>query len=159
MSTKDFSNIQEHKVAEFLGWNIISGSGSRACRPGDIYSNQWLGECKTHIDSGHKIEFKYSVWCKIADEAASKFKFPVLIVDDGSQRIDHTWCLIDMNISVPYGAIVKPLNISINKNIVISHDELMNHICTDKLTILCVKLKNYNLGICRLSDFNLEYGE
>lgn len=94
MSTKDYSSKQEHLIASSLGWRVVSGSGSRAFHVGDVWSDTWLGECKTHIDPGHTIVFNQSVWKKIRDEAMAKGRYPILFVDDGSQSIDHTWCMI-----------------------------------------------------------------
>ncbi len=71
----------------------MKGSGSRAGHPGDVISDEWLGECKTHTSPGHTIQFYQSVWNKLSDEAFSQHKFPVLFVDDGSQNLRNTWCL------------------------------------------------------------------
>lgn len=93
MSTKDYSFRQEHSIASALGWEVVSGSGARPCVPGDIISDDWLGECKTHVDSGKPIAFNYKVWLKICDEAAMKHRSPALFVDDGSQSLANTWVL------------------------------------------------------------------
>lgn len=90
--TKYYSNKQERILASELGWNKIGGSGAAPCAPGDIRASEWLGECKTHIKAS-PILFDATVWSKIKDEAASRFKKPVLFVDDGSQSPEHTWCL------------------------------------------------------------------
>ena len=84
---KYYSNKQETTVASYLGWSVVTGSGSRSTLPGDIQSDEWLGECKTHETTGHKIIFYHSVWTKLQDEAISKYKFPALFVDDGSQKV------------------------------------------------------------------------
>lgn len=94
MPTKDYSSAQEHMIADYLGWSVVAGSGAAACYPGDIISDEWLGECKTHVETGKKIFFSYSVWKKICDEASVKHRFPVLFTDDGSQKSNKTWCLI-----------------------------------------------------------------
>lgn len=93
MATKDFSSIQEHRIADFLNWRVVSGSGARNFYPGDIESTSWLGECKTHVTEQSKIVFKKDFWIKICNEADSKFKRPVLIVDDGTQHLSNTWCM------------------------------------------------------------------
>jgi len=93
MSTKDYSRKQEHLIADTLGWDVVSGSGSRHTYPGDISSSEWLGECKTHQKPGSKIKFNRDVWNKIVEEASSQFKYPVLFVDDGSQTVKNTWCM------------------------------------------------------------------
>lgn len=91
--TKFYSNIQENQIADYLGWKVVTGSGARDCYPGDIQNDRFLGECKTHTTVSDKIFFYIDHWNKICDEASSRFKFPVLFVDDGSQLIDHTWVL------------------------------------------------------------------
>lgn len=90
---KKFSSKQEKILASSLGWHVVSGSGSRNLKPGDIVSNEWLGECKTHVEPNKRIKFVYSIWNKIVDEASFVRKFPVLFVDDGSQKPSSTWCI------------------------------------------------------------------
>lgn len=93
---KKFSDKQEKLIASSLGWVQVSGSGSRPNLPGDVESDIYLGECKTHTTPGHSINFKFSVWDKIEEEAYSRFKKPVLFVDDGSQKLDHTYCMVKL---------------------------------------------------------------
>lgn len=95
MATKDYSSKQEHMIADYLGWSVVSGSGSRNFNPGDVRSTNWLGECKTHTEPQDQIVFYKSVWNKIQQEALSVFKQPVLFVDDGTQKISHTWCVFN----------------------------------------------------------------
>lgn len=99
---KYYSSKQENMISKLLGWSVVSGSGSRSLHPGDIVAEEWLGECKTHETSGHRITFTYSVWKKITDEAVSKFKFPALFVDDGSQNISDTWCMFRQRPGIPH---------------------------------------------------------
>lgn len=93
MSKKECSKKQENTIAEFLGWDVVSGSGSRPNMPGDVTGESWLGECKTHVEPGHRIVFNFSTWNKIEDEASSRFKFAAYFVDDGSQTISKTWVM------------------------------------------------------------------
>ena len=67
--TKFYSNIQESKIAKYLNWEVVSGSGARDFNPGDIKSDMWLGECKTHEIKQSRILFKKAVWAKISSEA------------------------------------------------------------------------------------------
>lgn len=90
---KHYSQIQESKIAKYLNWSVVSGSGARSGHPGDIKSDEWLGECKTHVRSDSDIVINFDVWNKISDEAQSQFKKPALFVDDGSQEIEHTLVL------------------------------------------------------------------
>ena len=69
MATKEYSSVQEHKVADALGWEVVTGSGARPTVPGDVKSDKWLGECKTHTEKGQKIFFDLAVWQKISKEA------------------------------------------------------------------------------------------
>lgn len=93
-NTKRVSNLQESTVAAFLGWKRVKGSGARPLHPGDIISDRWLGECKTHTSPGHKLIFSFDVWDKLEAEAISQFKRPVLFVDDGSQKVAYTWAMV-----------------------------------------------------------------
>lgn len=95
MATKDYSIKQEKMVATYLGWDCVVASGARPCHPGDLISDYWMGECKTHITSGNRIRFNFKEWEKICEEAMSKCKLPVMFVDDGSQTYKNTWCMIN----------------------------------------------------------------
>ena len=94
--TKAYSDRQEKLIARYLNWKQVSGSGARPLQPGDVICDEWLGECKTYITSGHPIIFKFDVWDKLEEEAISQFKTPALFVDDGSQTIDSTFVLIEV---------------------------------------------------------------
>ena len=127
-STKYYSSRQEKSISSKLGWRVVVGSGARDCHPGDIRSSEWLGECKTHTAPGTKIQFLESVWKKIEDEATSQFLYPVLFVDDGSQRLDRTYCMLgiipesdDVRV-VPY-----PYSLR-SKNIAFYHEDMNAYI-------------------------------
>ena len=89
---KIYSSKQENQIAKYLDWKVVSGSGARFC-PGDVISEMWLGECKTHNRPGYKIEFRASTWNKIYLESVSLMKKPVYFVDDGSQNLTSTWVM------------------------------------------------------------------
>lgn len=93
-SAKYYGCRQETLIASYLGWDVVSGSGARDFHPGDIISDRFLGECKTHISKQDKIYFDADVWEKIQNEAMSKFRVPILFTDNGSQSIEHTWCIL-----------------------------------------------------------------
>ena len=97
MATKDYSSIQEKQVAEYMDWQVVSGSGAAKCHPGDVIGEDWLGECKTHVKPNQPIFFKYTVWQKICEEAMIKHRYPVIFTDDGSQKLSRTWCLFKSN--------------------------------------------------------------
>lgn len=115
MSTKDFSSVQESRIAECLGWSRISGSGARPTAPGDVKSEEFLGECKTHVEPGHDIIFQRSVWAKLKDESSARMKFPVLFVDDGSQKLSNTWCMLLLIPMGDYRILDAPAFIRMNK--------------------------------------------
>ena len=81
-------------IAEYLGWKTVAASGARDFHKGDIVSDEWLGECKTHMKEVERYTFDYAVYQKVADEAMSKFKKPILFVDDGTQKIESTYVLV-----------------------------------------------------------------
>lgn len=92
--TKHFSSRQEHMIAEYLGWSVVSGSGARAFNPGDIRSDYFLGECKTFTKESDTIYCYHSVWSKIVEEATAVMKKPALFVDNGTQVDKNTWCVV-----------------------------------------------------------------
>lgn len=95
MSTKDFSNAQEHMVAKYLGWKVVSGSGARPFHVGDVWSDEWLGECKTHVKVEDKVTFYAQHWRKICKESDSCMKKPILITDFGTQKSEDTFVLFN----------------------------------------------------------------
>lgn len=128
MATKDYSSVQEHKVADALGWDVVVGSGARPCVPGDIRCDSWLGECKTHTEPGHKILFDLAVWNKIQQEADAMHRSPVLIVDDGTQDLKHTWVLCrDISIDCHDVGMIDP-PFPIRKNISFDHEKVMSQL-------------------------------
>ncbi len=129
LPTKYYSEKQEKKLSEELGWAKIGGSGAAPCAPGDIKASEWLGECKTHTKP-HSIYFDANVWKKISDEAFGHNKKPVLFVDDGSQNAEHTWALCyarNINMS---SMIIADLPFTVKKNITFDHVKVLG-IITD----------------------------
>lgn len=163
--TKFFSSKQEKLVAAELGWDVVTGSGARDCHPGDIISDAWLGECKTHTTSGKPIKFDASVWKKISDEAQSKFKYPVLFVDDGSQSIETTWCLFPCKLVSAPGSKMVELDISVRRNLSFNHAKMAKTYKANQqelgvaLVILSVKLFGTTLGLVPLNIFKEMFGE
>lgn len=98
--TKFYSDKQEKMVASYLGWRQVTGSGARPNHPGDVISDSWLGECKTHATKKKTVVFILDFWDKIADEAASRFKRPALFVDDGTQKAENTLVMIKCSSSL-----------------------------------------------------------
>ena len=155
--TKDFSSKQEKQIADYLGWETVVCSGAMAAIPGDIKSDMWLGECKTHTEKDSKIKFYSSVWSKIVEEANSQFKFPILFVDDGSQKIERTWCMIPDSLAANYGYQLK--NIPYRLGVSISFDgydfkKLYKEIFDEGIKVIySAKWGNYNIAILPLDLF------
>lgn len=89
--TKYYSSKQEKMIAEYLGWKQVSASGARRFNPGDIISDRFLCECKTHENFVDRIEIPKATWEKISSEAFSVFRIPVLFIDNGTQKAENTW--------------------------------------------------------------------
>ena len=121
---KEFSSRQEKLVADALGGYQIGGSGAMPTAPGDVKTYDWLVECKTHTTPDHPIFFDEDVWKKINNEAMGTSRKPVLVVDDGSQKLEKTWCLCNsrnLNLS---STVTIDLPCAIRKNISCKHGKL-----------------------------------
>lgn len=140
LNKKQFSNKQEKNVADALGWSVVSGSGARLTEVGDVRSDEWLCECKTHTTPNHAISFNLNVWAKLRNEAAAKFKYPVLIVDDGSQSLDRTWCMFRLNVfdlvKDDIAVVSLPMQRAININF--KYDELLTQVGTKRRIYTCL---------------------
>lgn len=168
MSTKDntkiYSSKQENMIASLLGWEVVVGSGAAACYPGDVISDMWLGECKTHVERGHKIFFDRKVWDKIKNEAYVKHRRPVLFTDDGSQLSKKTWCLCLRNHVELGESVLSPITKGVNKNISFSGESqgviaLQLHRTHDKLPVFTCKWGDDEVIICELYVFAQMKGE
>ncbi len=91
--TKYYSLKQEKMIADYLGWSAVVASGARAFLPGDVRSDDFLGECKTHTQKQSDIVINKNVWKKISEEAVSILKRPILFADNGTQTVKGTWCI------------------------------------------------------------------
>lgn len=161
LTKKQASTKQEHQIADYLGWRVISASGARHLHPGDIESDKWLAECKTHTRPDHPIMFNYEVWKKIVDESASKFRYPVLMCDDGSQLIDRTWCMFPGSISDPT-MLSKTVNFKIRENISVTHEvllSLVSELGTIGNATLRVRFHKHWVHITSLESFRSMFGE
>ena len=97
MTNKEASTKQEKMVADYMGWHVVSGSGSRPFRPGDVKNEHYLMECKTHTTEQTNIVFYKKHWDKIVIESTSTHKRPVLITDNGTQDVSRTWVIVHWN--------------------------------------------------------------
>lgn len=164
MSTKDntkiYSSKQEKMVADLLGWEVVSGSGAAACFPGDVIGDEWLGECKTHTEPGHKIFFSKDVWDKIKQEAVVKRRFPVLFTDDGTQKEVNTWCLCMRDRLETKVSLYVPLTKGVNKNISLDGRQLIAIVKSyirqypGMCPIFTATWGDDEIGICQLSAFS-----
>ena len=154
MATKDYSSKQESMVAKYLGWKTVVGSGARDFHYGDLIDLEWLGECKTHMKKQDRIVFYKKHWEKLPEEAMFHHKNPVLIVDDGTQRINKTYCLFinrfdTVGDAEEFGVIVPVEYSDSDVNIRLDADKLDD-------TILYSVRKfdpNFKLYICSISKF------
>ena len=89
--TKFYSERQEKYVANQLGWEVVTGSGARDCHPGDVKSDTYLGECKTHTTVKKYILMRRLWWNKIVEEAEARHRIPALFVDNGD--LSNIWVL------------------------------------------------------------------
>lgn len=94
-ATRFYSNLQESRIAEYLGWRRVAASGARPFDKGDIASDEYAGECKTHKSHDIYAIFYLFDWGKITSEAMSPSRRPVLFTDNGTQKTDKTFCMID----------------------------------------------------------------
>ena len=163
MATKKYSNKQERLIADYLGWEVVSGSGARDFNPGDIKSSQWLGECKTHVSIVDRITIKYSVWDKISTEAKSVFKFPALFIDNGSQNIDDTWVVYYYQKCRVSDILIPDYKLYGRVNCIFKHSELKVVYSSVQrgrdVPILCkLHMSDLTLGIMSLSNFCKLFG-
>ena len=123
--TKYYSSIQERRIAEYYGWSVVVASGARPFHPGDVKSSKWLAECKTHVQETDKLTISKAVWRKLANEAKSQRKLPILFIDNGTQKIDNTWAVVQGRCLDGQGFenIDAPLNVS-EGQITFKHSEL-----------------------------------
>lgn len=157
MVTKTFSTKQEKMIADYLGWQTVAASGARDFCPGDVCSPEWLGECKTHVQPRDRILVDAKVWNKIRQEALSVFKQPVLFVDDGTQKADHTWCVFESRF-VSGRAMPQPLNLPVRVNLVFRHSQLYSEYSYiqrsfDRPVVVPFNMGGNSLGLMPLYSF------
>ena len=123
-STKEYSKKQEKMIADELGGYPVGLSGAGPANPGDVRTYDWLVECKTHTAPGHSIFFDIDVWKKIESESLGIHRKTVLVVDDGSQLAENTWCLCRSNNLKLTTSVSIELPVKIRKNITCSNVKL-----------------------------------
>lgn len=146
----------EKLVSEYLGWDTVSGSGARF-HPGDLTCEQWLGECKSHVNAQDRIVFNLSVWNKISTEAMSLFKKPAYFVNDGSLDVKSTWVMFRIQ-ELPEHIMMKMDNDSI-KSLSFSNSEMLSaldHVKSMRKPnpiVISSKLESYQVYVANLVDF------
>lgn len=159
LATKKYSSAQESMIANTLNWKVVAGSGAVACLPGDVISDNWLGECKTHTSPRQKIQFMRNHWEKIKEEAMMKRRMPILFTDDGSQKAARTWCLFALNCIKPVDCVACNFPSSIRTNVIASHEFLQSLVTAATAThpganiIFISKWKDEDICICNLKTF------
>lgn len=160
-STRYYSNIQEKNVANFLSGKVVAGSGSDKFAPGDVKTDKYLIECKTHVKETNIIEFQSSHWDQIVSEAARCGRFPVLCVDNGTQKIETTFILTnEHSINIDDVDLYKLPIIPDNKNIrfscyvILNLFTKLNDISESTIPGFAFKWnEKYNVVIMRIRDF------
>lgn len=159
--TKYYSSKQENMIADYLGWSVTPASGARNFNPGDVKSSDWLAECKTHTSPKDRIHIKKEVWLKLANEAKSLFKSPVLIIDNGTQRAENTWCVFPKRLCGSDMPIVQGFScIESDKSYSFSHARALSlftdsncfEIMIHNQSLLLVKAKFFKNMICGGDD-------
>ena len=165
MNNKEASTIQERMVAKYMGWNVVTGSGSRPFRPGDIKSDNFLLECKTHTKEQANIVFYEEHWNKIVIEARAVNKYPALVVDNGTQKAECTWVAVPRRIVTNNTHTLIRLNNTSTKGTTVT----FNHGSTyslykseyelDSINFFQETLGNNTIAIFPLSEFAKFYSE
>lgn len=166
-ATRYFSDRQEKRIANALGWDVVSGSGNQDFHPGDLIGPNWLGECKTHVTSGQKIKFDLKVWQKICAEAESKFRYPALIVDDGTQVNSHAWVMFPIDAVGHRDMEEIPWTLIVKTNVVFNGDERKRSYLEvkegfhldDKHVVYRVPFNRTSVGVCPFDTFCAMFGE
>lgn len=166
MTNKEASHKQEHMVANFLGWRVVSGSGSRPFKPGDVQNDNYLVECKTHIEEQKNIVFYKKHWDKISIEARTVNKYPALIVDNGTQRENGTWVMIPRRLvsCSNKNELLTLTNTSNSGNTITfsyypTYQIYKNSYVEDAINYFLTELNNEKLAILSLSEFRKFYQE
>ncbi len=83
-STRDYSKLQENKVAKLVNGKVVKGSGSGLYAKGDVISEEALFECKTKTKPSKSQTLKKEWFDKLRKEAIFKNKdFAVIAFDFG----------------------------------------------------------------------------
>lgn len=166
MTNKEASTKQEKMVANFMGWKVVTGSGARPFRPGDVKNEHYIVECKTHVDEQPNVVFVKSHWDKIKKESISTNKYPALITDNGTQKPANTWVMIPKRVitSESINQILNLVNTSTSGNTITFSNEsakaLYNkHYCASTINFFIDNFGDESLAIMTLDEFKKFYQE
>lgn len=85
LSTRFFSKQQENKVAKALGGYRQANSGATPFRKGDVVTEQFLIECKTHMKPMKSMTIKEEWLYKLREEAFAMGKNAYALCFDFNQ--------------------------------------------------------------------------
>lgn len=87
--TRYYSNRQEKLVAKRLGGRQVANSGAPKFVAGDVTTDKFLLECKTHTEFKKSFTLKYEWFDKNKEEAFAMHKdYSAIVIDfgDGEQH-------------------------------------------------------------------------
>lgn len=166
MTNKEASTSQENMVANYMGWRVVTGSGSRPFRPGDVQNDHFLVECKTHTEPQEKIIFYTKHWAKISEEAQAKHRYPALVVDNGTQKSQNTWVMLSRSV-IPDDRAFRHFNIpntsTSGNTITFNHSAVSNRFKLghqlDRINFFPEWCNNEQIAIMPLEEFKKFYVE
>lgn len=88
-STRYYSNKQEKKVAKAVGGKQTANSGATAFSKGDVRTDDWLLECKTHTELREQFTIKREWIDKNKEEAFQMGKHHSAVVIDFGDGEQH----------------------------------------------------------------------
>lgn len=95
-STRYFSNKQEKKVAKTIGGKQTANSGATKFSKGDVYTDEWLLECKTKTKDSNSMTIQREWFEKNNEEAFAMGKsYNAVVIDFGDGKNHY---IIDENL-------------------------------------------------------------
>ena len=142
-----------------------------------MYPNLGLENARPHTVRKDDISFMATHWLKICNEAESQFKYPALFVDDGSQKLDHTWVMFRDKVFLDPNKIVADetthpelagylhgtVNLKFNrKNLQMFYDQLQSIKekagMDNQFIVIHAKFSNEIVAIMPLPEFSERFG-
>ncbi len=105
MNTREYSSIQEHRVAKKLGGKVVANSGATRFNKGDVIVNNILIECKTCTKPKDSFSIKKEWLTKNKEEAfASGLDYSMLAIDFGTA---DDYFIIDKELAIKLIEVLK----------------------------------------------------